>query len=133
MPELSPLTNTRNFTTRSRNCATRPTCPCQRSPSCRARCQTRLPRDRSPKHAVVCCTDSIMRLLTKDELEAVLAHELSHVKNRDILTMTMASFIAMIASMIMQSFFFSALFGGNNREMAQGGLWSGSFRSSSTR
>jgi heat shock protein HtpX len=71
---------------------------------------------RSPKHAVVACTDSIMRLLNKDELEAVLAHELSHVKNRDILIMTMASFIAMIASMIMQSFFFSALFGGRNRE-----------------
>ena len=71
---------------------------------------------RSPNHAVVACTDSIMRLLTRDELEAVLAHELAHVKNRDILTMTLASFIAMIASMIMQSFFFSALFGGNNRE-----------------
>jgi heat shock protein HtpX len=71
---------------------------------------------RSPKHAVVACTDSIMRLLTHDELEAVLAHELAHVKNRDILTMTMASFVAMIASMIMQSFFFSALFGGRNRE-----------------
>ena len=71
---------------------------------------------RSPKHAVVACTDSIMRLLYSDELEAVLAHELSHVKNRDILTMTMASFIAMIASMIMQSFFFSAMFGGRNRE-----------------
>ncbi|MDD1700039.1 MAG: zinc metalloprotease HtpX [Methanoregula sp.] len=71
---------------------------------------------RSPRHAVVACTDSIMRLLTKEELEAVLAHELSHVKNRDILTMTMASFVAMIASMIMQSFFFSAMFGGRNRE-----------------
>lgn len=76
---------------------------------------------RSPKHAVVACTDSIMRLLKPDELEAVLAHELAHVKNRDILTMTLASFIAMIASMIMQSFFFSALFGGNNRE--NGGAW----------
>nr|WP_319376951.1 zinc metalloprotease HtpX [uncultured Methanoregula sp.] len=75
---------------------------------------------RSPKHAVVACTDSIMRLLNKDELEAVLAHELSHVKNRDILTMTFASLIAMIASMIMQSFFFSALFGGNNRENGGG-------------
>jgi heat shock protein HtpX len=75
---------------------------------------------RSPTHAVVACTDSIMRLLSRDELEAVLAHELSHVKNRDILTMTLASFIAMIASMIMQSFFFSALFGGRDRE---GGSW----------
>ncbi|HNX16709.1 MAG TPA: zinc metalloprotease HtpX [Methanoregula sp.] len=76
---------------------------------------------RSPSHAVVACTDSIMRLLTKDELEAVLAHELSHVKNRDILTMTLASFVAMIASMIMQSFFFSALFGGGDRE--NGAAW----------
>ena len=75
---------------------------------------------RSPKHAVVACTDSIMRLLSRDELEAVLAHELAHVKNRDILTMTMASFIAMIASIIMQSFFFSAIFGGRDRE---GGSW----------
>jgi heat shock protein HtpX len=75
---------------------------------------------RSPNHAVVACTDSIMRLLSRDELEAVLAHELAHVKNRDILTMTLASFIAMIASLIMQSFFFSALFGGRNRE---GGSW----------
>ena len=76
---------------------------------------------RSPKHAVVACTDSIMRLLTRDELEAVLAHELSHVKNRDILTMTLASFIAMIASMIMQSFFFSAIFGGGRDR--EGGSW----------
>lgn len=75
---------------------------------------------RSPKHAVVACTDSIMRILNKDELEAVLAHELAHVKNRDVLTMTLASFIAMITSMIMQSFFFSALFGGNSRN---GGAW----------
>ncbi len=77
---------------------------------------------RSPKHAVVACTDSIMRLLNDDELEAVLAHELSHVKNRDILTMTFASFIAMIASMIMQSFFFSALFGGNNQRNGGAGI-----------
>ncbi len=74
---------------------------------------------RSPKHAVVACTDSIMQLLSKDELEAVLAHELAHVKNRDILTLTMASFIAMITSMIMQSFFFSALFG--DRDSEEGG------------
>jgi heat shock protein HtpX len=75
---------------------------------------------RSPTHAVVACTDSIMRLLSTTELEAVLAHELSHVKNRDILTMTVASFIAMIASIIMQSFMWGALFGGRNRE---GGSW----------
>jgi heat shock protein HtpX len=77
---------------------------------------------RNPTHAVVACTDSIMRLLSQSELEAVLAHELSHVKNRDILTMTMASFIAMIASMIMQNFFFSALFGGGDRRNAGSGI-----------
>ena len=77
---------------------------------------------RSPKHAVVACTDSIMRLLNNDELEAVLAHELAHVKNRDILAMTIASFIAMIASMIMQSFFFSAMLGGRNREGGGGAI-----------
>ncbi len=70
---------------------------------------------RSPKHAVVACTDSILKLLNRDELEAVLGHELSHVKNRDILTMTLASFVAMIAAILMQSFLFSALLGGGRR------------------
>ncbi len=71
---------------------------------------------RSPRHAVVAVTDSILRLLAPRELESVLAHELSHVHNRDMLTMTVASFVAMIAAMIMQSFFFSAMFGGNSRD-----------------
>ena len=71
---------------------------------------------RSPKHAVVACTDSILKLLNRDELEAVLGHELSHVKNRDILTMTLASFVAMIAAILMQSFLFSALLGGGRTE-----------------
>jgi heat shock protein HtpX len=69
---------------------------------------------RGPKHAVIACTDSIMRLLNKDELEAVLAHELSHVKNRDVLTMTLASFVAMIAAIIMQNFLFASIFGRRN-------------------
>ena len=75
---------------------------------------------RNPKHAVVACTDSIMRLLSRDELEAVLAHEISHVKNRDILTMTLASFVSMIAAIIMQNFLWGALFSGNNREGGAG-------------
>ncbi len=64
---------------------------------------------RSPSHAVVAVTDSIHRLLTRRELEAVLAHELAHVKNRDILTMTIASFVAMIASLIMNNAIFLSL------------------------
>ncbi|MDD1727791.1 MAG: zinc metalloprotease HtpX [Methanospirillum sp.] len=75
---------------------------------------------RSPTHAVVAVTDSIMRTLNQQELEAVIAHELSHIKNRDILTMTFASFIAMIASMIMQNFLFASIF---DRREGGAGAW----------
>lgn len=78
---------------------------------------------RSPKHAVVAVTDSIMNTLNREELEAVLAHELSHVKNRDILTMTVASFIAMIASMIMQNALFMNLFDGRENNGAWIVIW----------
>ena len=64
---------------------------------------------RSKKSAVVCATTGIMNTLTPTELEGVMAHELSHVKNRDVLIMTMASFFASLASMIAQFAFF---FGG---------------------
>jgi heat shock protein HtpX len=64
---------------------------------------------RSPSHAVVAVTDSIHKLLSPKELEAVLAHELAHVRNRDILTMTIASFVAMIASLIMHNAIFLSL------------------------
>ncbi|NLV26072.1 MAG: zinc metalloprotease HtpX [Methanomicrobiales archaeon] len=74
---------------------------------------------RGPNHAVVAVTDSIMQTLNRDELEAVLAHELSHIKNRDILTMTVASFVAMIASMIMNNFLYASIF--SDRE--EGGAW----------
>lgn len=73
---------------------------------------------RSPNHAVIAVTDSIMMALRREELEAVLAHEISHIKNRDILTMTVASFIAMIASLIMNNFLFASFI---NR--GQGGAW----------
>lgn len=69
---------------------------------------------RNPKNAVVAVTDSIMRTLNREELEAVLAHELSHVKNRDVLTMTVASFIAMLASLIMQNALFYSIFDNRN-------------------
>ena len=72
---------------------------------------------RSPSHAVVAVTDSILRLLSKDELEAVLAHELSHVKNRDMLTMTVASFVSMLAFMVMRYAIIFA-YGGDRRENA---------------
>jgi len=75
---------------------------------------------RSPSHAVVAVTDSIVRLLTPQELEAVLAHEMSHVKNRDMLVLTIGSFMAMLASIIMQNAIFLSL-GGNRRD--SGGAW----------
>jgi heat shock protein HtpX len=61
---------------------------------------------RSTKSAVVCATTGIMNALTPTELEGVMAHELAHVKNRDVLIMTMASFFASLASMIAQFAFF---------------------------
>jgi heat shock protein HtpX len=64
---------------------------------------------RSQKSATVCATTGIMNTLTPAELEGVMAHELAHVKNRDVLIMTIASFFASVAAMIMQFAFF---FGG---------------------
>jgi heat shock protein HtpX len=72
---------------------------------------------RSKKSAVVCATTGIMNTLTPTELEAVMAHELAHVKNRDVLIMTMASFFASLASMIAQFAFF---FGGSDDDTPAG-------------
>jgi heat shock protein HtpX len=64
---------------------------------------------RSQKNSTVCATTGIMRVLSPTELEGVMAHELTHVKNRDVLIMTIASFFASVAAMIMQfGFFFGA-------------------------
>jgi heat shock protein HtpX len=70
---------------------------------------------RSPKTATVCATTGILQLLEPAELEAVLGHELTHVQNRDVLVMTIASFFASIASFIVQmGFWFGGAFGGDN-------------------
>src|SRR5437763_3386148 len=68
---------------------------------------------RSQKKAVVCATTGIMQLLSPAELESVMAHELTHVINRDVVIMTVASFFASIAAMITQfGFFFGGGMGG---------------------
>jgi heat shock protein HtpX len=68
---------------------------------------------RSPKSATVCATTGIMELLSPAELEGVMAHELTHVQNRDVMVMTIASFFATVASYIVQfGFFFGGGFGG---------------------
>ncbi len=78
---------------------------------------TRMPNafalGRSPKSATVCATTGIMELLSPAELEGVLAHELTHVKNRDMAVMTLAGFFATIASYIVQFGFF---FGGGHSD-----------------
>jgi heat shock protein HtpX len=77
--------------------------------------QTRMPNafalGRSPKSATVCATTGIMELLSPAELEGVMAHELTHVQNRDVLVMTLAGFFATIAAYIVQFGFF---FGGSS-------------------
>src|SRR5881275_303013 len=55
---------------------------------------------RNPKHAAVAVTTGLWRRLDKEEVESVLAHELSHVANRDVLVMTVASFFAMLAALL---------------------------------
>jgi heat shock protein HtpX len=70
---------------------------------------------RSPKSATVCVTTGIMEKLSPAELEAVLAHELTHVQNRDVVVMTIASFFASIAAFIVQmGFWFGGAFGGDD-------------------
>src|SRR6478672_327737 len=67
---------------------------------------------RNPKNAAVAVTDGLLRRLDPQEIEAVLAHELSHVANRDVLIMTLASFFAMLAALITRIGLYGGLFGG---------------------
>jgi len=71
---------------------------------------------RNPEHAVVAVTTGLLQILDRTELEGVIAHELSHVGNRDILVMTvavvLAGFVAMLADFLMRSM----MFGGGNRD-----------------
>jgi heat shock protein HtpX len=70
---------------------------------------------RSPSTATVCVTTGLLDLLNPSELEAVLGHELTHIQNRDVMLMTIASFFASIAAFIVQfGFFFGGAVGGDN-------------------
>ncbi len=71
---------------------------------------------RSPKHAAVAVTQGLWNRLEPREIEGVLAHELSHIANRDVLIMTVASFFAMLAAMLMRMGMFGGMFGGDRRE-----------------
>jgi heat shock protein HtpX len=67
---------------------------------------------RSPKAAVVCATSGLLRRLDEAEVEAVLAHEISHVAHRDVAVMTIASGLGMIAGLLTRVMFYSEIFGG---------------------
>lgn len=83
--------------------------------------QTEMPNafamGRSQKHSTVVVTTGIMDLLSPSELEGVMAHELSHIQSRDVMVMTVASFFASIAAMVMQFGFF---FGGGGDDEGPG-------------
>jgi heat shock protein HtpX len=70
---------------------------------------------RGPKHAVVCATNGLLETLQRDEVEAVMAHELMHVKHRDILIGSVAAAVATAISFMAQIAMFSSMFGGRDR------------------
>ncbi len=75
---------------------------------------------RSPKHAAVAATEGILRLLTKEELAGVMAHEMGHVRNRDILIGTIAATIAGAISMLAHMAQWAMIFGGGRRDDREG-------------
>jgi heat shock protein HtpX len=76
---------------------------------------------RSPKHAAVCVTTGLWERLNEKEVEGVLAHELSHIANRDVLIMTVASFFAMLAAMLTRFGLYAGMWGGGgNRDNNNG-------------
>jgi heat shock protein HtpX len=70
---------------------------------------------RNPKHAAVAVTSGLWRRLEPKEIEGVLAHELSHIANRDVLVMTVASFFALLAAMLTRFGLYAGMWGGGNR------------------
>src|SRR5206468_5922491 len=76
---------------------------------------------RSPEHAAVAATEGILRLLTPDELRGVLAHELSHVRNRDTLISAIAATLAGVVMMVARMAQYAALFGGMRRDEREDG------------
>jgi len=77
---------------------------------------------RSPEHSAVAASEGLLRVLNRDEVAGVMAHELAHIKNRDTLTMTIAATIGGAISMLAQYLQFSMLFGGQREDRGPLGL-----------
>ncbi|MDE1829712.1 MAG: zinc metalloprotease HtpX [Thaumarchaeota archaeon] len=83
---------------------------------------------KSPKSSIVVVSSGIMKILTKDELEGVLSHELTHIRHRDVTIITLASLFSTIAWYLMQSSMFGSMFGGygygyGGRQQQNGGIF----------
>jgi heat shock protein HtpX len=79
---------------------------------------------RNPKNSAVAVTEGLWRRLEPREVEGVLAHELAHIANRDVLVMTLASFFAMLAGLLARFGLYGGMFGGgNNREGGSAPVW----------
>jgi heat shock protein HtpX len=76
---------------------------------------------RNPAHAAVAVTEGILRILSPEELEGVLAHEMAHVSNRDILIQTVAATLAGAIMMLANMAKFAAIFGAGSRDDREGG------------
>jgi heat shock protein HtpX len=78
---------------------------------------------RNPKNAAVAVTQGLWETLEPQEIEGVLAHELSHVANRDVLIMTLASFFAMLAGLLTRMAMYAGIFGGGDRDRNGPPVW----------
>jgi heat shock protein HtpX len=78
---------------------------------------------RSPKHAAVAVTEGLWRRLEPKEIEGVIAHELSHIANRDVLVMTLASFFAMLAALLTRFGLYGGMFGGGRSRDGGTPVW----------
>lgn len=81
---------------------------------------------RNPQHGVVAATEGIMNLLTERELRGVIAHEIAHIKNRDILVSTIGAVIGAAIGYLANALTFASLFGGNREDGEEGGSAAGS-------
>lgn len=81
---------------------------------------------RDPKHSVICATTGLLAQMNREELQGVIAHEMSHIKNRDILVMTMAAILVglavLLSDFMLRMFFWGGVRGGGDRDSKGGAI-----------